>query len=270
MQPRSQWTGKNRLHIAHWGGNGAPLLLVHGLAGSVHWWDFMAAELSSCFEVAALDLQGHGDSDWDKGGMYTAEKFISNIEEARRFLDWEKIVLVGHSLGALLSVDYATRYPKNLKALIAIDFMPEINRSRARFPRLLPIRQPVFSDAEAMLKRFHLQPRETTLSESALKELARFLIKKSGKGYTWKCDWQTFLFRYDSSWPLLEKIQTLSLIIRGEHSLIMNRDDLQKTSRNFPQSKSLEIPEAYHHVPLDAPAATTEAIINFAKNLEID
>lgn len=257
-----------QIHISHWGGNGPPLLLVHGLAGSSHWWDFAAPTLTSHFEVAALDFSGHGDSDWIQDQNYTEELFLSNINTARLFLGWNNIFLAGHSLGARLSVAYCAQYVKNVRALIAIDFMPEFRKLSSRLSLNAKIRQPLFSDKEAMLNRFHLQPPATVLKEYELKDLARLLIKPLKTGFTWKCDWRTFLFYYDPVWPLLEKIIAPTLIIRGEHSEIMEKNHLKDLSNRIAQCQTLEIPNAYHHVPLDAPKATAEAIIDFAKILE--
>ena len=264
---KSLRTQKSRLHIAHWGGQGRPVLLVHGLAGSASWWDKVSPRLKSHFEVAALDLLGHGDSAWSEDGNYTTELLASNIEEARKFLNWDKFLLVGHSLGARVSVEYAANYSSVLEGLVAIDFMPDVKESSPRFSKLAGLRQPVFSNEEAMLGRFHLQPRETTLSEKDMRELAKNLIKPWKTGFTWKCDWRAFLIRYDSVWPLLSQIQAPSLMVRGQLSPIMEEDDIRKVCRQTRGSESLEIPNAYHHVPLDAPQSTVEAIVCFTRKL---
>ena len=264
---KSLITQQSRLHISHWGGTGRPILLVHGLAGSVSWWDQVCPLLKDDFEVAALDLSGHGDSAWSKDGQYAMDLFLSNIDEAKEFLNWEKFILVGHSLGARISVEYASRASPSLEGLIAIDFMPRVKESSPRFSKLAGLRQPVFSSQEAMISRFHLQPRETNLSEPEMKELAKKLIRPWKNGFSWKCDWRAFLTRYDSVWPLLPRIQTPSLIIRGEFSPIMDREDIKKVCQQIARSESLEIPGAYHHVPLDAPEKTAEAIFHFTQKL---
>lgn len=265
--PKSLTTPISRLHITHWGGQGLPVLLVHGLAGSVAWWDKAAPLLSSHFEVAALDLLGHGDSAWAQDGHYTTQLLLSNIEEARKFLNWDKFLLVGHSLGARISVEYAASYSSALEGLVAIDFMPHVKESSPRFSKLAKLRQPVFSNEEAMISRFHLQPRETTLPEKDMRELAGKLIKPWENGFTWKCDWRAFLTRYDSVWPLLPRIQAPSLMVRGQLSPIMDQNDIREVCRQTSKSESLEIPNAYHHVPLDAPEKTVEAILHFTRKL---
>ena len=53
------------IHYMAWGAPGRPgLVFVHGGAAHAHWWTHVAAQFACLFRVAALDLSGHGDSDW--------------------------------------------------------------------------------------------------------------------------------------------------------------------------------------------------------------
>src|SRR5450432_2119489 len=53
-----------RIHYLHWGTRGkAGLVLVHGGAAHAHWWSFLAPLLTSHYDIVALDMSGHGDSD---------------------------------------------------------------------------------------------------------------------------------------------------------------------------------------------------------------
>ena len=53
-----------RLHYLDWGGDGPPLVMLHGLTGHAHTWDHTAAALGDRYRVLALDQRGHGDSGW--------------------------------------------------------------------------------------------------------------------------------------------------------------------------------------------------------------
>lgn len=100
----SMWTNEDpRLHMRSWGGDGAPLMLLHGMAAHTHWWDTTAPLLSDSFKTVALDFRGMGDSDWRADGDYTTENWVADIEEARHALGWERMVLCGHSLGGRIS-----------------------------------------------------------------------------------------------------------------------------------------------------------------------
>ena len=51
------------------------MLCVHGGAANAHWFDFVAAGLTSSYRVFALDLPGHGDSDWSDADSYTGQSY---------------------------------------------------------------------------------------------------------------------------------------------------------------------------------------------------
>ncbi|MDE2039405.1 MAG: alpha/beta hydrolase [Elusimicrobia bacterium] len=262
MRPASSFIGGSpRLHLADWGGAGPPLLLVHGMGANSHWWDRCAPLLARRFRVAALDLSGHGDSEWRADGDYRAETWVEDIERARRALGWERFNLCGHSLGARLSLEYAARCPRPLSALALVDFLAEFSGGRFSRPRLAP--QPRYPSRAAILKRFRLQPDRTLLSASALAALGRLSIRREGRSFTWKYDWRCFRYRYDPIWPLLPRLPMPTLLIRGRESLVMSAQDLRRAQAALPQARALELPDAHHHAPLDAPAALSRALGDF-------
>jgi pimeloyl-ACP methyl ester carboxylesterase len=105
-------------------GEGAPVILAHGLAASLHDWDDLLPLLtSSGYAGYALDLLGHGESykPVDRS-EYTVETLFNH------FSDWidslqvnEPMILVGHSLGGALSLIYALRYPERVRALVLVN-----------------------------------------------------------------------------------------------------------------------------------------------------
>lgn len=264
----STWTNeKPRLHIRTWEGEGLPLLLTHGMGGNTHWWDAAAPRLLAGFKPAALDFLGHGDSDWKEDGLYDMETFSDNIEEARHALGWERFVLCGHSMGARAAVEYARRRPERLIALVAIDFIPHAFADDPTFTRARQRPQPFYPDKEALIAKYRLQPRATTLPPEALRELGRHGIRKTPQGWTWKFDWRVLGFKAESMWDFAKDLKAPALFVRGEKSTILESAELARLGREVPGAKTLEIPGAYHHTPLDAPEATAAAVADFAASL---
>lgn len=105
-------------------GAGAPVILVHGLAASLHDWDMHLPELAAhgCAGYAA-DLLGHGES--AKPGSlahYTSDSVFEHLGEWIDGLELdEPAILVGHSLGGYLSLQYALRYPDRVRALVLVN-----------------------------------------------------------------------------------------------------------------------------------------------------
>jgi pimeloyl-ACP methyl ester carboxylesterase len=101
-----------RLHYLYWNleGDGCPVVLLHGLASNARIWERVAPYLSkSGLTSYSPDLRGHGLSD-KPDGDYGFTTFRQDLQAILDGLNCERPVLVGHSWGALLALDYAARF----------------------------------------------------------------------------------------------------------------------------------------------------------------
>jgi pimeloyl-ACP methyl ester carboxylesterase len=264
----SQKTGP--VHLRDWGGAGVPLLLTHGMAAHTHWWDLVVPLWKGVFHAAALDFRGHGDSDWLENEDYTSRVWVDDIENARKALGWERFILVGHSMGARIALDYAERHGDRLRGVSAIDFLPEFYSSRSRrYDKTRSRPQPVYDNEEVMLSKFRLQPPGTLLDEKGLRELGRHGVRQTPLGWSWKFDWRSFSFPYGPVWEQLPKIDVDALIVRGEHSTVMPREAMDRVVAALPKGRGVEIAGAHHHVPLDKPAELAAAVAAWTATLPL-
>jgi pimeloyl-ACP methyl ester carboxylesterase len=95
------------LAVRDYGGEGLCLLLVHGLSHNVCVWDKVGPRLARRFRVAAFDLRGHGLT--ETTGEYSLAAHLEDIDAVRDALRLGPTILIGHSLGAAVSVAYAGR-----------------------------------------------------------------------------------------------------------------------------------------------------------------
>jgi pimeloyl-ACP methyl ester carboxylesterase len=105
-------------------GEGAPVILTHGLAASLHDWDDLLPELADAgYAGYALDLLGHGESYKPVNrSEYTVEKVFDHFSTWVDSLHLaDSLTLVGHSLGGALSLMYALRYPRRVNALVLVN-----------------------------------------------------------------------------------------------------------------------------------------------------
>ncbi|MEE8581722.1 MAG: alpha/beta fold hydrolase, partial [Myxococcota bacterium] len=118
------------LHLLAWNpesSQGVPLLLVHGFGNEAHIWDDLAPDLVPYYRVLALDLRGHGDSDWDPKGRYDHEDHAADLEAVVDHLEATRCVLIGHSLGARACMLYAGRHSERVAGFVAVDSAPELD-----------------------------------------------------------------------------------------------------------------------------------------------
>ncbi len=105
-------------------GTGAPVILTHGLAASLHDWDDLLPVLAtSGYAGYALDLLGHGESykPTDRS-EYSVETLFDHFSEWINSLQInEPMTLIGHSLGGALSLLYTLRYPERVNALVLVN-----------------------------------------------------------------------------------------------------------------------------------------------------
>ena len=120
--PTDEWTryGGLRMHVRNWGGEGRPVVLLHGLASTCRIWDFVAPILARDFAVIAVDQRGHGDSGKPEHGL----DFASVAGDAAALLEGRGIqrpVLVGHSWGADVALELAAARPELLQGIVFVD-----------------------------------------------------------------------------------------------------------------------------------------------------
>jgi len=101
-----------RVHYLHWnlGQDGQPAVLLHGLASNARIWELVAPHLVQAGLVPlAPDLRGHGLTD-KPDGDYGFETYFRDLAAWIDTWHLEKPLLVGHSWGAMVALDYAARF----------------------------------------------------------------------------------------------------------------------------------------------------------------
>ena len=100
-------------------GEGEPLVILHGLFGSLDNWLTHAKKLSEYYQVILVDQRNHGHSGWSDDFNYSL--LSSDLNELLEHLKINKIILLGHSMGGKTAIDFTQRYPNKIKKLIVVD-----------------------------------------------------------------------------------------------------------------------------------------------------
>jgi pimeloyl-ACP methyl ester carboxylesterase len=112
--------GEVRLFYTDEGSGGPPLLFVHGYACDSHDWSWQLPHFAATHRVIAVDLRGHGRSSAPRDG-YTAVQLASDLAGLLKELDVDGVVVLGHSLGAVVGSALAVEYPSLVAALVCVD-----------------------------------------------------------------------------------------------------------------------------------------------------
>jgi pimeloyl-ACP methyl ester carboxylesterase len=108
------------------GGNGPPVVLIHGYAETSRMWRPLAKVLAPRFTVIAPDLPGIGDSSIPKTGI-DMKTSAERVHAAVRSLGYAKVRVVGHDIGLMVAYAYAAMYPQEVEKLALMDaFLPGV------------------------------------------------------------------------------------------------------------------------------------------------
>lgn len=95
-------------------------VLIHGAFGRRVDYSEQVAYFNPNFRVIAMDLRGHGDSPKPADG-YSISQFADDVAELCLSLDVSEAFVVGHSMGGVIAVELASRYPQLVKAVATLD-----------------------------------------------------------------------------------------------------------------------------------------------------
>jgi pimeloyl-ACP methyl ester carboxylesterase len=119
------------LHSSSRGAGPKTVILVHGWTCDETTWEAQVSVLSKQYRVLTLDLPGHGKSASPKDGMFSMELFAKAVEAVRSEAKADKVVLVGHSMGTPVIVQYARMFPQHTAGLVFVDGLVRIGGGAA-------------------------------------------------------------------------------------------------------------------------------------------
>ena len=122
LSPNELWAdiGELKVRYLDWGGEGAPLLALHGLASSANWYDIVAPMLRDRYHIYAPDQRGHGQTTSATSG-YDWQTLSRDLDRLLDHIGLDEVSVMGHSWGGNVATNFAANYPGRVKRLIMID-----------------------------------------------------------------------------------------------------------------------------------------------------
>jgi len=242
-------------------GSGPPLVILHGLFGSLDNWFSIAKELVDHYTLYLVDQRNHGDSphsnEWNYGVM---------VEDVRELLDSEgldSVYLMGHSMGGKTVMNFAVKYPERVRKLIVGDIAP----------RYYPIHHQVILDGLNFLDLSQLQSRKEADEHLAkfIPELGirQFLLKSLGRdeqGFAWKINLSVIAEKIEEVGKALEEgaiFEGPTLFLSGGNSNYIQEKDLPDMKRHFPNYTWISLPNAGHWLHAEQPQAVVAEMRKF-------
>jgi haloacetate dehalogenase len=123
FETRDVATSGAQIHLRI-GGNGPPVLLLHGYPQTHAMWHKIAPTLAERFTVVAADLRGYGDSGKPDPGDYSKRAMARDQVEAMAALGFDRFAVVGHDRGARVTHRMCLDHPARVSRAAVLDICP--------------------------------------------------------------------------------------------------------------------------------------------------
>jgi esterase len=252
-----------RLHLLDWGGEGrTPLLLLHGFTGHAHAWDTLAIALQPHFHVYALDQRGHGDS--DPADVYNPAAAFDDLSGVVDQLGLSSLILVGLSMGGRNAIYFTVKRPAVVDKLVVVDIGPEISR-KAMEAAPGPPEPETWESIEQAARHLHRSNPYPGIHYYRW-VVSHSLRQRADGALVWK--WHPSVKERRAPgdvdwWAALRSITAPTLVLRGEHSHVLDRDVAERMAKELPRGRFVEIPAAVHTLHEDNPEAVLAALRDF-------
>ena len=254
-----------------WGEADPEIVLIHGGAQNAHTWDTVALALGR--PLVAVDLPGHGHSDWRDDHNYSPASNANDVAVAVRALAPNAGIVVGMSLGGMTAICLASRHPELVQRLVVVDVTPGTDHAKAE-PIIAFISGPErFESFDEILDRT-VQYNPTRSVSSLRRGVLHNAAEQPDGSWSWRYD----RFRpqnlnddgearpvdFASMWDDVSAITAPMLLVRGGLSGVVGDEDVAELQRRQPSAEVVVVDGAGHSVQGDKPLELAALLADFA------
>ena len=255
-----------------WGASqAAAVVCLHGAGAHGHWWTAMMPVLAAHRRVYALELRGHGRSDWVEPPSYQVSDFVSDVMEMLERHVRAPVVLVGHSAGGRVAARLGAEHPALVRALVLLD--PRVNRvevgnSGWNEKLLAERRGRGHASRESAEASFRVLPEEPGIPAGIAALLASHAVSERRPGeWAQRGDRATLAVsgdRIDSMRDVLARITCPTLFASGAESHIMTPAEARDYAAVLSKGELAIVPGHHHFLLSHAPetAALVRAFLD--------
>jgi pimeloyl-ACP methyl ester carboxylesterase len=263
------------IQLAVWKGNGKPILCIHGLTANSRFWDCLASALSPRHKVIAMDLRGRGLSDKPPTG-YSIDHHCKDVLALMDDLGLERPVLMGHSLGAFISLVFTAQNPKRVDRLILVDGGGKLTEAQMAKvftgikPSLDRLGQvfPSFDDYVSLMKQApFLQPWNPFIETYFRYEVEEVEGGVRSRVHPKHIEEEALNLGKVDSTQFYTRVSSPTLILRAtkgllaEDDLVLPKDVAERMVREIPNARCVDLKDTNHYTILFQPNERRNQII---------
>jgi pimeloyl-ACP methyl ester carboxylesterase len=245
-------------------GQGEPIIILHGLFGLSDNWVTIARRIAEKFHVFIPDQRNHGQSPHSDTFNYFA--LSADLQEFIEENQLRNPVLIGHSMGGKVAMQFALESAKMVKKLVVIDISPGSYPVRSMHMDMVNAMLSV--DLSKMSSRSEI---EKIIAEKIEDERTRLFIMKNLyrinlEAFAWRPNLKAIVTNLEDISEQIAgngKFEKPTLFIKGEKSDYVLDKDEELIYKLFPFAEIKTIEKAGHWVHADAPVALCHILSNF-------
>jgi esterase len=248
-------------------GQGAPLIILHGLFGSSDNWYSLSKIFATKYRVFTIDQRNHGQSPHSNEHDY--KLLTEDLEEFVNEHQLDKPIILGHSMGGKVAMNFAIKDPSRTGKLIVVDIMPKSyplhhDHILGGMKSLDLTNLHSRSEADEILSRKIPNVDER---QFIMKNLARSQGSEH-KGFEWKINLASLDANIGAMGEALQyegQYTGPTLFVRGGKSGYYKTGDEKEVARYFPNAKWVVI-DTGHWVQAEKPQEFSEIVLSWLEN----
>lgn len=239
-------------------GDKPAMTLIHGVGMNSNYWNNIADELARHFSITVVNLPGHGESPLTANPSPTLADYTDDVVKSLH----QPAIVVGHSLGALVTLDLAVRYPDKTIGIGVLNgvYRRSETASNAIQIRLAELTTTTRSDPTSTLNRW-FGPTPSGINAIAADNCRKWLNEIDPAGYA-----QAYKAFANADAPTdtqLSEINCPALFMTGADEPNSTPAMSIAMSKLVPFSRCVIVPNAKHMMPLTHGLETASALIDF-------
>lgn len=240
-----------------------PLLILHGFLGSADNWHTLAKQLAERFYVFTIDQRNHGKS--PHAFEFDYEILTDDLYDFIEEHNLQEPIIIGHSMGGKVAMQFATYFPKLLHSLIVADIAPYAYQSH--HDQVLHALQSANLQQLTTRQAVEKHLLDCGLENDTVQFLMKSLVFQNGK-YEWRFFLESLIHNYPNILQAVNfknPVTVPTLFLKGEKSNYIRTDRWQEIQAYFPNATLKIIPDAGHWIHAEKPNETLQAFLDFLK-----
>jgi pimeloyl-ACP methyl ester carboxylesterase len=249
-----------------WGDEAAEVVLLHGGAQNAHTWDTVALALDR--PLVAIDLPGHGHSQWRATKDYRPQSIADDIAFVVRTLASDAHTIVGMSLGGLTAVSTLALDGDLVDRIALVDITPGVNQEKASVVTAFIAGPEDFGSFDAILERT-IQFNPTRTESSLRRGVLHNAYERDDGTWVWRYDRFTpervedVALNLDDLWDAIGSLDHPMLLLKGGDSPVVDDDDLAELRRRKVDVDVVVVDGAGHSIQGDRPLELASELTRF-------